>query len=271
MTTTTGGVAPKATSSADSSSDAANRPAIPGLSRNAAGTTTRAGERKVANRRNDARRMYAKPAAAPQPAANASGRPGCQPPSGLSAASATAPARLPTMIPAAPGRHPGASRSATQSPSAALAGPARPDQQHQSPQVGRPGVVGDEELGAAPQDVEERLRHGDAPEAGDVQRGEAPGHFHRASLTEEHRPVERQDRESAGRRGSRTHSPGRGSQEPGRSRGYRPQLISKRGHRMTGVRLQVTCNGTAFCNRSGRVVGHHPRGFPVPGEHHVRG
>ena len=125
MTTTTGGVAPKATSSADSSSDAANRPAIPGLSRNAAGTTTRAGERKVANRRNDARRMYAKPAAAPQPAANASGRPGCQPPSGLSAASATAPARLPTMIPAAPGRHPSASRSAIQSASAAMAGPAR--------------------------------------------------------------------------------------------------------------------------------------------------
>ena len=28
--------------------------------------------------------------------------------------------------------------------------------------------------------VEERLRHGDAPEAGNVQRGEAPGHFHRA-------------------------------------------------------------------------------------------
>ena len=33
MTTTTGGVAPKATSSADSSSDPASRPAIPGLSR----------------------------------------------------------------------------------------------------------------------------------------------------------------------------------------------------------------------------------------------
>ena len=74
MTTTTGGVAPKATSSAGSSSDVPSRPAIPGLSRNAAGTTTRAGERKVANRR--------------------------------SGASATAAARLPTMIPAAGGRQP---------------------------------------------------------------------------------------------------------------------------------------------------------------------
>ena len=53
--------------------------------------------------------MYATPAAAPQPAANASGRPGSQPPSGLSAASTTAAARLPTI----------------QSASAAMAGPAR--------------------------------------------------------------------------------------------------------------------------------------------------
>ena len=125
MTMTTGGVAPKATSSADSSSAAANRPAIPGVSRNAAGTTTRVGERKVANRRSGARRMYATPAAAPQPAANASGRPGCQPPSGLSAASTTAAARLPTMIPVAPARHPGASRPTIQSASAAMAGPAK--------------------------------------------------------------------------------------------------------------------------------------------------
>ena len=49
------------------------------MSRNATGTTTRAGESKVANRRSGARRMYATPAAAPQPAANASERPGCQP------------------------------------------------------------------------------------------------------------------------------------------------------------------------------------------------
>ena len=53
-------------------------------------------------------------------------------------------------------------------------------EQDQAHQIGQPGVVGDEELGAAPQDVEERLRHGEAPEAGDVQRGEAPGHCHRA-------------------------------------------------------------------------------------------
>ena len=79
----------------------------------------------MANRRSGARRMYAKPAAAPQPAANASGRPGCQPPSGLSAASATAAARLPTMIPMAGGHQPDASRPTIQSASAAMAGPAK--------------------------------------------------------------------------------------------------------------------------------------------------
>ena len=138
MAMTTGGVAPKATSSAGSSSDAANRPAIPGVSRNATGTTTRAGESKVANRRSGARRMYATPAAAPQPAANASERPGCQPPSGLSAASAMAAVRLPTMIPAAPGRHPGASRSAIQSTSAAMVGPAKQQSRTTPTRLGGP-------------------------------------------------------------------------------------------------------------------------------------
>ena len=59
-------------------------------------------------------------------------------------------------------------------------GSSQATEQYEAHQVGRPGVVGDEELEAAPQDVEERLRHGEAPEAGDVQRGEAPGHGHRA-------------------------------------------------------------------------------------------
>ena len=47
------------------------------------------------------------------------------------------------------------------------------DNEHQRQQAARPGVVGDEELGATPQDVEDRLRDGEAPESGDVDRVEA--------------------------------------------------------------------------------------------------
>ena len=98
---------------------------MPGLSRNAAGTTAIAGDRNAANSRTGAKRSQAHPAPAPPAAAAASGSPACRLPSGPSACNATAAASAPTSAPAARGRQSGASRPIDQSATQHAAGAAR--------------------------------------------------------------------------------------------------------------------------------------------------
>ena len=56
--------------------------------------------------------------------------------------------------------------------------------------------------------------------------------------------------------------PPRGNRAVSHDSGSTPQ-------RPTSRPSEVTSDGTAFRGRPGRVVGHHPRGFPIPGKHHV--
>ena len=72
---------------------------------------------------------------------------------------------------AAPARAPGQRRHSYDEQAGGR--PAEAEQRNEDQQVARPGVVRDEELGAAAYEIENRLRHGKAPETDDVQGLEA--------------------------------------------------------------------------------------------------